>query len=69
MVAASGVALQVKDALAQAPGVAAADTDSDGGELISSRCCSTSTRSRREAMDLIPRLREVAREAAGGEPR
>ena len=64
---ASGVALQVKDALAQAPGVAASHTDSDGGEVVASEALLNVDPFSEQALDLIPRLREVAREAASGE--
>jgi RND superfamily putative drug exporter len=67
VVTSSSVALQVKDALAQAPGVAASNTDSDGGDVIASEVLLDIDPFSSDAMDLIPRLREVAREAAGGE--
>jgi len=61
------VALQVKDALAQAPGVAASHTDSqsDDGSLISLEVLLNADPFKKAGMDLIPRLREVADEAAG----
>jgi RND superfamily putative drug exporter len=67
VVTASGVALQVKDALSQAPGVAAAHTDSDGGEVVASEALLSVDPFSEAALDLIPRLREAVREAAGGQ--
>jgi RND superfamily putative drug exporter len=67
VVTAPGVAIEVKDALARAPGVAASYTDSDGGTVIASEVLLDVDPFSSEAMDLIPRLREVARDAAGGE--
>ncbi|MDA0169595.1 MMPL family transporter [Solirubrobacter taibaiensis] len=63
----AGVALPVQNALAQAPGVATADTDSDAGDLISLQVLLDLDPFSTEAMDQIPRLRASAREAAGGE--
>jgi RND superfamily putative drug exporter len=67
VVVGSGAALPVQNALAQAPGVASADTDSDAGDLISLQVLLDLDPFSTEAMDQIPRLRAVAREAAGGE--
>ena len=67
VVVGAGAALPVQNALAQAPGVAAADTDSDAGELISLQVLLDLDPFSTEAMDQIPRLRAVARDAAGGE--
>ncbi|HEX6022408.1 MAG TPA: MMPL family transporter [Solirubrobacter sp.] len=67
VVTSSAVALEVKDALAKAPGVATSNTDSDGGDVISLEVLLDIDPFSSAAIDLIPRLREVAREAAGGE--
>jgi RND superfamily putative drug exporter len=67
VVTAAGAAIQVKDALARAPGVATSNTDSDGGALISLEVLLDVDPFSEQAMDLIPRLRAVAREAAAGQ--
>jgi RND superfamily putative drug exporter len=61
------VALQVKDALAGAPGVAMSNTDSqsEDGRYISSEVLLKIDPFSTEAMELIPRLRDVAEKAAG----
>ena len=67
-VATSDVALDVKDALATAPGVAASNTDSEGGGYISGEVLLKVDPFSTQAMDLVPRLREAARKAAQGRP-
>jgi RND superfamily putative drug exporter len=67
IVTASTVALEVKDALGLAPGVATSYTDSDGGTVVASEALLNTDPFSSEALEEIPRLREVAREAAGGE--
>jgi RND superfamily putative drug exporter len=67
VVTASHVAIQVKDALAQGPGVATSNTDSDGGDVVASEVLLKVDPFSEQAMDLVPRLREIARDAAGGQ--
>jgi RND superfamily putative drug exporter len=61
-------AIGVKDALAKAPGVASSNTDSqsEDGRYVSSEVLLKIDPFSTEAMDLIPRLREVADKAAAG---
>ncbi len=68
VVADPAVAIEVKDALAQAPGVAVSNTDSQAldGSLISLDVLLKVDPFSTRAMDLIPRLREVARDAGQG---
>jgi RND superfamily putative drug exporter len=68
VVAEADVALQVKDALAAAPGVALSNTDSqsEDGKYISSEVLLRIDPFSTRAMELIPRLRAVAEKAAGG---
>lgn len=65
----AAVAIQVKDALAVAPGVASSNTDSqsDDGRYVSSEVLLNIDPFSTRAMDLIPRLREVADKAAAGQ--
>jgi RND superfamily putative drug exporter len=68
VVASSTRALEVKDALQRAPGVAVANTDSEGeNDLISIQALLKTDPFTPEAMDLIPTLREIAHRAAGNE--
>ena len=62
-------AIAVKDALGKAPGVAMSNTDSQSkdGRYISAEVLLKIDPFSTEAMDQIPRLRAVARDAAGGE--
>ncbi len=59
------VAIEVKDALGRAPGVASSFTDSSGGGLISLEVLLKTDPFSQASMDLIPELRAVADKAAG----
>ena len=61
------VNIEVRDALRETPGVADANTDSqsDDGALVSAEVLLDVDPFSTRAMDLVPRLREVAREAGG----
>ncbi|WP_081686301.1 MMPL family transporter [Candidatus Solirubrobacter pratensis] len=68
VLASSEVNIEVRDALRRTPGISSADTDSQSrdGTLVSLEALLDVDPFSKRAMDLIPRLREVARRAAGG---
>jgi putative drug exporter of the RND superfamily len=69
IVTSAAAAIPVRDALAGAPGVSRADLDSPSrdGRLISSQVLLKIDPFATRAMDLIPRLRSIARAAAPGD--
>ena len=69
IVTSSAAALPVRDALSRAPGVSRADLDSRSrdGRLVSAQALLSIDPFGTRAMDLIPRLRAIARAAAPGQ--